>query len=220
MKWILLCCCTFFLLPLQAQKKINKVYSFTDGVYATHQDFKTNKPTYPLYRIPDFDYTLDGEKNLLFLSDKSMAKLSESEIKSLDNIWGICIKGKPYMKVNLHGKNGATYFVRYYVIGRICYFYYPTIQDKEIEMVVYSPYTGAKVGRKTIVNRERTLVEKIMLFETGQLLDYNTENFKSCAKDDERLMKTLSDMTEDEVDSKLFKTMKIYNDRHPIYTES
>ena len=219
-RWMLLCCCTLLLFPIQAQKKINKSYSFTDGVYMSHQDFKTDKPSFPLYRIPDFDYQLNGEKNLLFLSDKSIAKLPESEIKSLDSIWGLCIKGEPYMKVDLPGMNGAIYFVRYYVIGRICYFYYPTIQNKEVEMVVYSPYTGAKVAKKTVVNRERTLVKKMMLFETGETQDYNAENFKIWAKDDVRLMKTLDEMTENEIDAKLFKTLKIYNDRHPIFAAS
>ncbi|BDS14701.1 hypothetical protein [Aureispira anguillae] len=218
--WILLCCCTLLLVPAQAQKKIKKGYNFIDGVYTSHLDFKSNKPSFPLYRIPAFDYQLDGERNLLFLSEESMAKLSTSEIKSLDNIWGLCIKGKPYMKVSPKGKSGVVYFVSYHILGRICYLYYPSIEDKEVEMLIYNPYSGNRVGRKTVVNRERTLVKKIMLFETGALEDYNAENFKKWAKDDERLMKTLDSMSKDEIEEKLFKTIKIYNDRHPIFEES
>lgn len=220
LRWMLLCCCTLLLLPLQAQKKIKKGYEFTDGVYASHADLKNNKPSYPLYRIPEFDYTLVGNKNLLFLAEKSMTKLPDSEIKSMENIWGICVKGKPYMKVSPQGKNGAIYFVRYHILGKICYLYYPTIEDKEVEMFVYSPYSGDKVGKKTVVNRERTLVEKLMLFETGELKEYTVENFKAWAKDDERLMKTLKDMTNKEIKDKLFKTIKIYNDRNPVFSES
>ena len=59
-----------------------------------------------------------------------------------------------------------------------------------------------------------------MLFETGEIQDCSADNFKKWIEDDERLMKTLKDMTEDEVESKLFKTIKIYNDRHPIFEES
>lgn len=218
--WILLCCCTWLLVPAQAQKKIKKGYHFVDGVYSNHADFKTNKPSFPLYRIPSFDYKLDGDRNLLFLSEKTMAGLSDSEIKSLDNVWGLCIKGKPYMKVNPKGKEGAVYFVNYHVLGRICYLYYPSIEDKEVEMSIYHPYSGNRVGGRKIINKERVLVKKIMLFETGELQNYTVENFKSWAKDDERLMKTLVDMSDDELENKLFKTIKIYNDRHPIFEES
>lgn len=218
--WILLCCCTWFLVPAQAQKKIKKGYNFEDGVYSSHLDFKRNKPSFPLYRIPAFDYQLDGEKNLLFLSEEAMAKLPQSEIKSLENIWGLCIKGKPYMKVSPKGKDGAVYFVSYHILGRICYLYYPSIEDKEVDMSIYNPYSGNRVGGRKIINRERVLVKKMMLFDTGELKDYNAENFKIWASDDERLMKTLVDMSTDEIEIKLFKTIKIYNDRHPIFEES
>ncbi len=87
-------------------------------------------------------------------------------------------------------------------------------------MSVYSPYTGNKVAQKTITNRERTLIKKIMLFETGEIKACNSENFKNWAKDDVRLMKTLNDMSEKEIESKLFKTIKIYNDRHPVFENS
>lgn len=218
-KWIVLCCCIWWAIPSQAQKKA-KLVEFVDGVYTGHQDFKNNEPKFPLYRIPNFDYKLDGEQNLLFLSDKAIAKLSESEIQSLDNIWGLCVKGKPYMKVQVQGKSNTIYFVRYHLVGKICYFYYPVFEEKSVEMFVHNPYNGAKVGKKTVTNRERTLVQKMMLFETGEILDFNTANFKNCIKDDERLMETVNEMTADELEEKLFKTLKIYNDRNPIFAES
>ena len=162
---------------------------------------------------------MDGEKNLLFLSENATIKLSLSEIKSIDNIWGLCVKGKPYIKVAAGNKKGVIYFVRLYIIGRISYLYYPAITDKEVEMEVYSPYTGAKVAQKTVTNRERTLVKKIMLFETGEVKDYNVKNFKEWIEDDERLLKTMEDMSVEDIESKLFKTLKIYNDRHPVIIE-
>ena len=219
-RMMLFLACSLFLMSGSAQKKINKNYTFVDGVYSNHQEFKNNQPGHPLYRIQDFDYKLDGDNNLLFLSEGSLAKIAESEIKSIDHIWGICVKGKPYLKITPQEKDSVIYFVRYYIIGRICYFYYPSIVDKKVEMSVYSPYTGNKVAQKTVTNRERTLIKKIMLFETGEIKDCNSKNFKSWAKDDLRLMKTLKDMTEKEIESKLFKTIKIYNDRHPVFGNS
>ena len=86
-------------------------------------------------------------------------------------------------------------------------------------MEVYSPFTGAKVAQKTVTNRERTLVKKIMLFDSGVVKDYNVKNFKEWIGDDERLLKTLEDMSVEDIESKLFKTLKIYNDRHPVIIE-
>lgn len=214
---ILLCCIG---IAVFAQKKTPKPIEFVDGVYNTFMDFKNNSPKFPLHKIPNFDYKLDGEQNLLFLSDKSIAQLSESEIQSLDNIWGLCIKGKPYLKVQVPNKNNTIYFVRYHLIGKICYLYYPIFEDKTVEMFIHSPYSGAKVGKKTITNRERTLVQKMMLFETGEFQDFNPENFKNWIKDDERLLETIKEMSDKELEEKLFKTLKIYNDRNPIFSES
>ena len=78
--------CCLALMSVTAQKKINKNYTFADGVYSNHQEFKNNKPSLPLYRIPDFSYKLDGEDNLLFLSAESISKIPESKIKSKINL--------------------------------------------------------------------------------------------------------------------------------------
>lgn len=197
-----------------------KSYKLEDGVYAKHQDLKNNQPSYPLYRIPNFDYQLDQEQNLLFLSTAAIETLPSSEIASLDNIWGLCIQGVPYMKVQPQGKEGAIYFVRYHLLGRLCYLYYPSLEDKPVEMYIYNPFTGTKVGSKTIMNKERTLIKKLMLFETGELLPYSVESVKNAIKDDLRLLKTLEALSEQEAEGRLFKTIKIYNDRHPIFKAS
>ncbi len=199
---------------LIAQDK--KTIAFKDGVYQSHQDLAKNQPSYSLSKIPYLDYRLDKESNLLFLADRSTAMLPDSEIKSMDNIWGICIKGKPYMKIKPAENSTEVYFVRYYVLGKICYLYYPVFVDKQVEMYVYNPYTGNRVGAKTITNREKILVKKLMVFETGELLDYNKENFMELIKDDKRLYGTLEGLTEIELEEKMFKSLKIYNDRNPI----
>lgn len=215
---------SFFLLlgqaTLLAQPTQQQGHTFEDGVYQSHQDLKKNKPSFHLYDLPSFGYQMDREDNLLFLSEKTLQQLSSSKIKNLDNIWGLCIKGVPYMKVYPSGKEGAVYFVKYHILGRICYLYYPSIEDKAVEMPIYNPYSGKRVGGRTVTNRERKLVKQLMLFETGELLPYSLENFKLWAKDDERLMKSIERLSEEEAQDKLFKSIKIYNERHPIFDAS
>ena len=191
-------------------------YVFEDGVYQNHQDLKGNQPSFKLYDLPSFAYQLDREENLLFLSEETLSQLPVSTIKNLDNIWGLCVKGVPYMKVRPSGKNGVVYFVKYHILGRICYLYYPSIEDRAVEMPIYNPYSGARVGGRTVVNRERRLVKQLMLFETGELKPYSVKSFKQWAQDDMRLMKTIERLSEQEAQEKLFKSIKIYNERHPI----
>jgi hypothetical protein len=198
------------------QKAISNKFKFEDGVYLKHADLRSNQPSQPLFKIPNFDYQLDKDGNLLFLSDKSMAKLSESEIKSIDNIWGICINGKPYMKIKPTADANEVYFVRYYIMGRICYLYYPIFEEKTVQMYVYNPYTGHKMGSKPIVNKEKKFIKKLMLFETGELQDYTPQNFMKLIESDKKLLASLKDLTEEETENKLFKSIKIYNDRNPI----
>lgn len=198
------------------QKPISNTFKFKDGVYLKHEDLRNNKPSHPLFRIPNFDYQLGKDGNLLFLSDKSMDKLSESEIKSIGNIWGICINGKPYMKIKPTADANDVYFVRYYIMGRICYLYYPIFEEKTVQMYVYNPYTGHKMGSKPIINKEKKFVKKLMLFDTGELQDYTPKNFMELIKSDKNLLASLQDLTPKEAEEKLFKSIKIYNDRNPI----
>lgn len=208
--------CSFAINIATAQKPISNKFKFKDGVYLKHEDLRNNEPSHPLFRIPNFDYQLGKDGNLLFLSDKSMAKLSESEIKSIGNIWGICINGKPYMKIKPTADANDVYFVRYYIMGRICYLYYPIFEEKTVQMYVYNPYTGHKMGSKPIINKEKKFVKKLMLFDTGELQDYTPENFMELIKSDKNLLASLQDLTSEEAEEKLFKSIKIYNDRNPI----
>lgn len=202
---------------MQAQTKKKALPTFVDGVYSDFEAFKSNKPNYPLYEIPEFGYKTDGEANLLFLKQRSLDRLDSSKIRSIDKVWGLCINGTPYIKIEQAEKDSALYFVRLYLIGSISYFYYPSIIDKEVEMEVYSPFSGNLVAMKTIINKERTLIKKIVRFASGEVTDYNPANFKSWIKDDPRLLKTIEGLSAKALEDKLFKTLKIYNDRHPAF---
>lgn len=204
-------CCSF------AQQKKNALPTFADGVYVDFKAFKENQPNFPLYEIPEFGYKTDGEANLLFLKQVSLDRLDSSKIKSIDKVWGLCINGTPYIKIEQIEKDSALYFVRLYLIGSISYFYYPSIIDKEIEMEVYSPFTGNLVAMKTIVNKERTLIKKMLRYASGEVAAYSPSNFKNWIKNDPRLLKTVEDLSEEALEEKLFKTLKIYNDRHPAF---
>jgi hypothetical protein len=84
-------------------------------------------------------------------------------------------------------------------------------------MYVHNPYTGERVGKKTVTNRDLVFIQKILHFQTGESIDFNYDNLKSWTSDDKGLHKSLIDMKTEERETKLFKTLLIYNDRNPVY---
>lgn len=198
------------------QPKIHGDYEFQDGIYTSHLDLFKDQPSHPLYALPNFGYQLDRQQNLLFLSQSTLEQLDASKLKNLDAIWGICVRGVPYVKIQPKEKSDVVYFARYHIVGRISYFYYPTIEDEQVDMPIYDPWIGQRVGGRIITNRERRLIKKIMWLETGEVRPYTVADFRALAKSDQRLMRTLDEMTPTEATKKLFKTIQIFNDRNPI----
>lgn len=222
MKWIFsLLSLVFFMATSSAQNAVNKNTRFKNGVYTNFDEFKQNNPTYKLGQLKYFDYALDSEQNILFLDDLAIEELPYTDLKSLDNIWGICVKGIPYIKVvpEVQSNKNEVYFVQFYVLGSISYFYYKTFVNKTVMMAIYNPFTGMKVAEKPIVNKEKVLVKKILNFKTGEIKPFDKENFKNWIANDAKLIQSIDKLKEEEAEEKLFKTLLIYNDRNPIYLE-
>lgn len=221
-QWILtlltLVCLSSF---LSAQQTINKNTRFKNGVYTNFDEFQRNAPSYKLGQVKYFNYALDSEQNILFLDDLAIEELPYSDLKSLDNIWGITVKGVPYIKVvpEVQSSKNEVYFVQFYVLGSISYFYYKTFVNKTVMMAIYNPFTGMKVAEKPIVNKEKILVKKILNFQTGEIQPFTKENFKNWIANDPKLIESIDKLQKEELEEKLFKTLLIYNDRNPVSLE-
>lgn len=197
-----------------AQQRIDHNFQFIDGAYFSNQQLMKNRPNIEFFNFDPFSYQLDSKSNLLFF-DKSTLDAFESR-GILDSIWTVVVGGKPFIKMGVD--SNAIYFVKYHVVGKISYFYYPMYTDKPVEMFVHNPYTGDRIGFKTVTNKQKIYVKKIMDLTTGLITDYTKENVLHYLNTDERLRKTLLDLNEQEMEEKLFKSLKIYNDRNPVYT--
>jgi hypothetical protein len=84
-------------------------------------------------------------------------------------------------------------------------------------MYVHNPYTGERIGKKNISNRNLEFIQKILHFDSGEITDFNFDNFLNWSKDDLGLYKSLSEIKSEEREGKLFKSLLIYNDRNPVY---
>ena len=86
-------------------------------------------------------------------------------------------------------------------------------------MAAYNPLTGRPFRTGKVLREKEILVERMLSFETGQLADFNLENFKTWIADDSTLLKSFLELTPAEQQEKLFKTLLIYDDRNLVRTK-
>ena len=202
-----------FPIMLFGQQPVSNNYPFKTGIYISFADFSNDNPVLDSF-MSSVQYDLNAEENILILKPES-----QSWLDSITNnqIWGLCINQTTYIKTD-DKQDGRPYFVKLHVVGKLSYYYYKAFREKEVIMYVHNPYTGERVGKKTVTNRDLVFIQKLLHFQTGESIDFNFENLKSWTADDKGLQKSLTEMKEDERDGKLFKTLLIYNDRNPVYT--
>lgn len=207
----------FFLLglvpvSLLAQMPIGNNYPFKSGIYTSFSEFCSDSPVFDsLFALVQYD--LNAEENILILKPESQLLLDSLSQKQL---WGLSLNNVTYIKTD-DKQDGRPFFVKLHVVGKLSYYYYKAFREKEVIMYVHNPYTGERIGKKTVTNRDLVFVQKLLHFQTGENIDFNFDNFKSWTADDKGLQKSLSEMSSEERESKLFKTLLIYNDRNPVY---
>ncbi len=204
----------FWVVNLNAQDPVNNKYIFKNGIYQVFDEFKSDKPFHDS-TISNLNYDLNAEENILILTSES-----QIIIDSIfgNKIWGICVDGQPYIRVNDH-QNGRPYMIKLHVVGKLSYFYYKAFREKEVVMYVHNPYTGEKIGKKSVTNRDLVFIQRLLHFYSGETIDFNYENLKLMSADDVGLLKSLEEMKPEERENKLFKSLLIYNDRNPVYIE-
>jgi len=194
------------LLAQQEVEIVTKNYKFNDGVYFSFSDFKQNQPILrweevqgSLFSNPEA-FTVKAET----LKQKSLGSTAEN---LLDSIWGFTIGGIPYIKIK-----------KMRVRGQLSYFSYVVREERDINFSAINPYT-AKPFRSTVEKRSLKLKkEKILLFDTGEIMDYSYENMEILIKDDPTLLRALYQIEDYELEEKMFKCLLIYNDRHVVKT--
>jgi len=200
-------------LLLSAQQPLANNYPFKNGIYTSFSEFSTDSPVLDSF-LSSMQYDLNSDENILILKSESQSLLDSLTNKE---IWGLCINQTPYIKTE-DKQDSRPYFVKLHVVGKLSYYYYKAFREKEVIMYVHNPYTGERIGKKTVTNRDLVFIQKLLHFQTGENIDFNFENLKLWTVDDKGLQKTMQEMKAEEKESKLFKTLLIYNDRNPVYT--
>jgi hypothetical protein len=192
---------------------ITKNFKFQDGIYLTLQDLQKNQPNYNWNQVTANLASSDEG----FIVQVETISIAEQAL-DLQQIWGICIKGMPYIRVPKGERTkAATVFAGLRVRGKICYFDYEEAVQEMREMKAYNPVTG-RVFRTATLPVEKTVQrQQILHLETGEVVNFTKANFLNWIEDDRPLWNTVAELQPAEVREKLFKCLLIYVDRNPVY---
>lgn len=201
------------LLAQQDSLLLSKNFKFDDGIYMSFNDFHNNKPSYTWDEVNARLATSDEG----FVAQVEYIKKNQQKL-DLQQVWGVCIGGIPYIRLP-QGEvtDAATVFAGLRVRGKICYFKYKDEETELVDVKAYNPLNG-RPYREGKVPVERTVQHERMLnFQTGEIVDFTTENLLDWIQDDRQLWNTLHDLPTNQAKEKLFKCLLIYIDRNNVY---
>lgn len=189
-------------------------FTFNNGIYRTLDEWQRNAPSIAWSSVA-YDAYANEEKRTIQLRD--LRTKDGDVLLPLDSLWGICVDGVPYVRVAIPSRK-VQEFVALRTRGRICYFNYEGYVMRDVPMTIYNPRTGEPVMRRIVQNKELHTFEKMLRFEDGAITDFDLQAFKAWIQDrDPVLYDTLADYTESEAGERLYKSLKIFNDRNPVY---
>lgn len=199
-------------LTAQDSTVVTKNFNFKDGVYLSFDSFQSNTPSYPIEDLVISSFI--NPQTSMMQVDSIYHKGAKKSI-DLAEVWGISLDGIPYIRLPDSEVNKLLpAFAAIKLRGKICYFTYPVWRMKKIPVAAYNPISGRPFLRSEVTRDEMIIEEKILHFETGEILDFNYPNLLSWISEDRHLVETLEKLPPEEVNEKLFKALLIYVDRH------
>ena len=205
------------LVSAQDSVLLTKNFQFTDGIYLNFEDLQNNKPTFAWEEIEATIFT-NPQTLLTQISSISLPDGTNNIALPTDRVFAISMAGVPYLQINADESNkDLATFAALKVRGKLCYYGFPSIETKAIEMHAFNPKNGLPFRTSTIEREEEVFVEKLLDFETGETVDFTVANFINRISDDPKLIETIRLMPEVDRQSKLFKCLLIYDDRNHYY---
>jgi hypothetical protein len=204
-------------LSLNAQKQLTQNFQFASGVYQDFEAFQKNQPTYNAASI---------EGNFFINQTTKQAKVEYIRLKDtkeqldLDKIWGIVIKGQPYIKVSPNlPKHSLKVFASLEVKGNICYYAYDDLVAKDITFKAYNPLIGKPYRSAKLKRKIPVIKEEMLRFSTGATSDFNYLNLINWIADDKEITQALKSLGPKKAEDKLFDALLRYNERHLVLTK-
>ena len=197
-----------------AQPILTQTFKFQSGVYLSYEEFQRNQPSYNGNEIKAAYFHNPQTEEIKVEYIRVIASATQL---NLDSIWGISIKGIPYVKVAINKPTkGLQTFAKMEVRGNICYYFYNDIDKKKIPFSAYNPFTQ-RPYRTAVLDREVPVVrEKMLRFETGAVADFTYDNVLMWIQEEPDLVQALKSLGAAQAEKGLFKTLLLYDDRHEV----
>ncbi len=192
---------------------LNRSFQFVDGLYLSFEDFKNNQPAF----TPDaYEMVHVVNPQTLLAQVASLSLASEQEFE-MDQLWGICIEGRPYIQVNRNevGKDLAS-FAGLKVIGRLCFYSYQKPSKVPVEIKAYNPLTGRPFRSGTIDKMELQNYYIMLDFLNGEKKIFNKTNLLNWVQEDERISRLVQSVDGQDGET-LLRALIAYNDRNLIF---
>ena len=207
----------FFTFTLSAQTNLTQAFRFESGVYQTFEEFQKNTPTYKAVAI---------EGNYFINKKTKQAKIEYIQLKAtsekldLDQMWGVVIKGVPYVKANPNlPAHSLKVFASMEVRGNICYYAYDDIEEKEFTFKAYNPLTGKPFRTGKAKRNVPVIKEKMLRFRTGEIADFNYQNLIEWTIEDTDIVEALKSLGPVKAEEKLYDALLLYNDKYLVSLE-
>jgi len=224
-----------FSLTLCGQVEERKMIEFTpdfrfeDGIFFNFDQVKTNSPVSKAKILTSVDYNARDFFKQVFENDKIYFydALGMRQEVGREEIWGYARNGILYKQVQ-GSFNRITY------IGNVCHFvanitsydrrYYGSPYNyynpyySPYSYNSYSPYYSpySMPYRPSNVSRNE-LVQYMIEFETGKLLEYNLKNVELLLMKDPQLHDEFMQLKRKEKKRMMFLFLRKYNEKHPLY---
>jgi hypothetical protein len=179
-------------------------FQFNDGIYANFDDEDINDR--------DFYEKITGQKEIIIYDENGVKKVMKTS-----NIWG-------------YGRNGVLYinissaFHRISFIGSICHFVasVTTYNPNYYDPYYYNPYYSSSYyyNRYSVPQSNYTstdLRQYLLDFETGEVMDYNTESVGVLLMKDPELADEYQSLRHRKKKQMKFVFIRRYNEKHPLY---
>lgn len=213
---ILTCICVLASFTAFAQNRtaVKVNYAFKDGIFPNLATFQADKPQYSMTNV-EFSAVVNEEKRVVQVE---WIRHKRGDTLSLDSIWGICWRGRPYIQIpkdSTHRK--LAIFAELQVVGNICLYAYETEVERLVEIKAYFPETNIPFRKGKVKNTEIVIRERMLRLNDGVQVPFTQQNLAQWVQDYPDIQKAVLAIPEDKNTEQLSRMVKVYNERNPFY---
>lgn len=188
---------------------LTKNFKFADGLYLSQERLLNNAPNHHWSDLEIAVYT--NPKTLI-------TKIKSTDYEFQRQLWAIVIDGVPFIRVpQQKDPQELTSFAALKIRGHLSYFSFPEREIRKIPITAYNPANGRPFRQGIVERDEVVLKEYLVHFPTGKIAPFGKATLLEFITTDTQLTEAVQRLDEQQHYDQLFKSIQIFDDRHPIF---